>query len=277
MKCWAVTAVLKDITFGQYLPTGSFLHKIDARTKILLLIFWIVLAFCARNFVAMAVCATAVIILMLLSKIPLKMYLRNIKAIWVVILFTTVVNAVAVSSGRVLVSFWIITITTGGLIRAAFMSLRIIMLILLSAVFSYSTKPTEITDAIESLLSPLRVFGLREAVHVLAMTMTIALRFIPTLIDETDKIMSAQKARGADIDSGSIIKRVKSMVTILIPLLLSSVRRAYELAEAMECRCYNGAAGRTKYKSAHIGVRDAVSALFSAAILGCVITVNILV
>ncbi len=252
--------MLRDITLGQYVPTASFLHKADARTKILLLIVWIVILFLSGNFYGLAFCAVCVVALMAVSRVPLRMYLRNVKAVWFVIALTSVINALSVRSGRELFSFWVIHVTVGGLERALFMSARIILLILLSAMFTYSTKPTEITDAIESLLAPLRIFGLREAVHVLAMTMTIALRFIPTLIDETNKITSAQKARGADIDSGSIIKRVKAMLPILIPLLLSSVRRAYELAEAMESRCYNGGAGRTKYKRAALGWRDAVCA-----------------
>ncbi len=266
--------MLKDITFGQYFPTNSFLHKTDARTKILLLIFWIVVLFVAGNFYALGLCVALTLLLMLVSKIPIKMYLRNIKAIWLVIVFTSIVNAIYVSSGKILLSFWIITITTGGISRAVFMSLRIITLILISAMFSYTTKPTEITDAIESLLSPLRLLGLKEAVHVLAMTMTIALRFIPTLIDETNKIMSAQKARGADFENGSLIQRIKAMLPILIPLLISSVRRAYELAEAMESRCYNGAEGRTKFKTPKLGVRDAVSALFSIISLVAIILIN---
>lgn len=266
--------MLKDITFGQYFPTGSFVHKTDARTKILLLILWIVILFTAGNFYALGLCLLWVCLLMIVSKIPLKMYLRNIKAVWLVVLFTSIINALYVHSGKILVSFWIITVTTGGISRAVFMSTRIVLLILLSAMFSYTTKPTEITDAIESLLSPLRIFGLKEGVHILAMTMTIALRFIPTLIDETNKIMSAQKARGADFESGSLMQRIKAMLPILIPLLISSVRRAYELAEAMESRCYNGAEGRTKFKTPKLGYRDTGSALFSILSLISVIVIN---
>lgn len=266
--------MLNDITFGQYLPTHSFLHKMDARTKILLLILWIVILFLAGNFYALGLCTAMVVFFMGLSRIPFKMYLRNIKAVWLVIVFTSIVNAVYVHTGRVLFSFWIITVTTDGVSRAVFMSLRIILLILFSAMFSYTTKPTEMTDAIESLLSPLRIFGLKEGVHVLAMTMMIALRFIPTLIDETNKIMSAQKARGADFESGSLIRRIKAMLPILIPLLISSVRRAYELAEAMESRCYNGAEGRTKFKTPKLGARDAVGAAVCVLALASVILIN---
>ncbi len=266
--------MLKDITFGQYLPTNSFLHKADARTKILLLIAWIVILFLAGNFYALGICGLLVFFLILVSKIPVKMYLRNIKSIWLIIVFTSVVNAFYIHTGKVLFSFWIITVTTGGISRAAFMSVRIVLLILLSAMFSYTTKPTEITDAIESLLSPLRIFGLKEAVHILAMTMTIALRFIPTLIEETNKIMSAQKARGADFESGSLIQRIKALLPILIPLLISSVRRAYELAEAMESRCYNGAEGRTKFKTPKLSVIDFFCVFFSAFSLTTIILIN---
>lgn len=268
--------MLKDITFGQYFPTGSFLHKCDARTKILSLIFWIVILFTAGNFYGLILTAALVMIFAAVSKIPLRMYLKNVKAVWTVILFTSVINALYIKSGRELFRlFGSVSVTTGGIERAVFMSVRIILLILISAMFTYTTKPTEITDSIESLLSPLNVFGLREAVHILAMTMTIALRFIPTLIDETEKIMNAQKARGSDFESGSFINRIKSMLPILIPLLVSSVRRAYELAEAMESRCYNGSKGRTKYKISKFGTRDLICAVTDIFALASVIVLNI--
>ena len=238
--------MMSDITFGQFVDTNSFLHKLDPRTKLLSLIAYIVFVFVAGNFLSLGLLAVLLLACIFVSKIPLKMYFKNIKAILPIIIITALLNVFYTDGGRVLIDWWIFTITTNGVYRAVFMALRIILLILSSAVLSYSTSPTSLTGAIESLLKPLQYIGLGNAVHTMAMTMTIALRFIPTLIEETNKIMNAQKARGANLDSGNIIKRVKALLPILIPLLISSVRRAYELAEAMECRCYNGGKGRTK-------------------------------
>jgi energy-coupling factor transport system permease protein len=166
-------------------------------------------------------------------------------------------------------------IYSGGLLRAAFTAIRVILLILASSALTYTTTPNDLTDAIERLLSPLKVIGLGSAVHTMSMMMTIALRFIPTLIEETDKIMSAQKARGADLDSGGIIKKVKALLPILIPLLISAVRRAYELAEAMECRCYNGGVGRTRMKQLHLNLRDYLAFGLFTLFLAYIIVANI--
>lgn len=261
--------MISDITFGQFIDTGSFIHKCDPRSKLLLLIAYIVFIFIADTFAGLLVLTLLLIIAMFVSKIPFSMYLKNIKTILPVIVITALLNVFYTSGGKSLFDWKFIHITTGGIERAVFMSLRIILLILASAVLSYTTSPTSLTAAIESLLSPLKLIGLTNAVHTVAMTMTIALRFIPTLIEETDKIMNAQKARGADLESGGIIKRIKALLPILIPLLISSVRRAYELAEAMECRCYNGGKGRTKYKIMKLGIKDgillAVVAVFCTA------------
>ena len=240
--------MLKDITFGQYYESGSVLHKTDARVKIVLMILFIVLIFVSGNFFALSFATLAVIVVLLASKVPFKMYLKNLKAILPVLIFTALINVFYSQTGKVLLDFWKITITTGGVYRSVFMSLRIILLIFISSVLTYTTTPNDLTDGIESLLSPLKYIGLKNAVHTLAMMMTIALRFIPTLIEEAEKIMNAQKARGADLESGGLIQRVKALIPILIPLLISSVRRASELAEAMECRCYNGGEGKTRMK-----------------------------
>jgi energy-coupling factor transport system permease protein len=210
-----------------------------------------------------------------MSKIPLKMYLKNIKAILPIIVLTALLNMFYTADGNVIFNWWIITLTVGGITRALFMALRIILLILASAVLSYTTSPTSLTGAIESLLKPLSVIGLKNAVHTMAMTMTIALRFIPTLIEETGKIMNAQKARGADLESGNLIKKIKALLPILIPLLISSVRRAYELAEAMECRCYNGGEGRTKYRVMKYSKRDFVTLVLTCLVLAGLILLNI--
>lgn len=267
--------MIKDITFGQYFPGNSVIHRVDPRMKIILLIFCIVFIFVAGNFFSLGLMALLTAALMVLSRVPFSMFMKNIKAILFIIILTSVLNALYVETGEVLVHFWIIRITADGVKRAVFTSLRIVILILSSSLLTYTTTPTELTDAIERLLKPLRFVGLAEAVHVMAMMITIALRFIPTLIEETDKIMSAQKARGADLESGSIIRRVKALVPILVPLLISSVRRAYELAEAMECRCYSGGRGRQRMKQLRLSRHDFVCAAFMGTCFTGVILLNI--
>lgn len=267
--------MMSDITFGQFIDTNSVLHKLDPRTKLLSLIAFIVFIFVAGNFISLGLLAVLLFACIFTSKIPLKMYLKNLKAILPIIIITALLNVFYTDGGEVLIDWWIFTVTTGGVYRAIFMAVRIILLILSSAVLSYSTSPTSLTGAIESLLKPLKLIGLGNAVHTMAMTMTIALRFIPTLIEETEKIMNAQKARGANLDSGNILKRVKALLPILIPLLISSVRRAYELAEAMECRCYNGGEGRTKYRLMKYNVIDVTAGVILIAVFAGVILINI--
>ncbi len=267
--------MLKDITFGQYYESNSVVHKCDPRVKILIMIAFIVLIFVSFNFFSLLFSALAVFTVLLLSKVPIKLFLKNLKAIWVVLAFTAIINLFYSSSGEVLLTFWKIQITTGGLYRAFFMALRIILLIFISSVLTYSTTPNSLTDAIESLLSPLKYIGLKNAVHTFAMMMTIALRFIPTLIEEAEKIMNAQKARGADLENGSLVERVKALIPILIPLLISSVRRAYELAEAMECRCYNGGEGKTRMKQLKMSVTDAFAGVFAVIFGISVVLLNV--
>ncbi len=267
--------MISDITFGQFINTGSIIHKLDPRTKLLLLVSLIVFLFVSSNFLGLALLSVLIFTSMLLSKIGITMYLKNIKSILLIVILTAILNIFYTKGGTTLVDWWIFTITTDGISRAAFMAFRIILLILSSAILSYTTSPTSLTGAIESLLKPLKFIGLSNAVHTMAMVMTIALRFIPTLIEETQKIMNAQKARGADMESGSIIKRVKALLPILIPLLISSIRRAYELAEAMECRCYNGGVGRTKYKIMRYSYRDVIVAVISIVFFAAVILLNI--
>ena len=266
---------MSNVTFGQFIDTNSFVHKLDPRAKLLFLIAFIVFIFIAGNFISLGLLCLLLVTSMIASRIPVKMYLKNIKAIIPIILITALLNVFYTSGGKVLVDWWIFTITTDGIYRASFMALRIVLLILSSAVLSYSTSPTSLTGAIESLLSPLKFIGLGGAVHTMAMTMTIALRFIPTLIEETQKIMNAQKARGADLDSGNLVKKVKALLPILIPLLISSVRRAYELAEAMECRCYNGGKGRTKFRVMKYSARDLVVAIGLCAIFAVSVLINV--
>ncbi len=249
--------MLKDITFGQYFDTKSPIHKADPRVKMVLLILIIVFIFLAKNFFSLMLSLVFVFSVILVSKVNLKMYFKNLKAILPIIIFTTLINMFYGSQeSEVLISFWKLSITYDGLYRAFFMSMRIVLLIMVSSSLTYTTTPNDLTDAIEHLLSPLKFIGLKNAVHTLALMMTIALRFIPTLVEEAEKIMNAQKARGADLENGNLKERIKALIPILIPLLISSVRRAYELAEAMECRCYNGGEGKTRMKQLKVSQVD---------------------
>ena len=269
--------MLNDITFGQYFPAKSVIHKIDPRAKIVMLIaVMTVLLFFASNFYALFACLAFAIFVIALSKIPFLMYLKNLKAILPIIIFTAIINSLYVKTGQVIFDKWIIQITTGGLSKAAFMSLRVCLLILLSSVLTYTVTPNDLTEALERLCSPLRFIGLGSAVHIIAMMMTIALRFIPILIEETNKIMNAQRSRGADLESGSIIARIKALIPILIPLFVMSVRRSYELAEAMECRCYNGGVGRQRMKQMKLGIKDYIAFFVVILFIAAIIVLNIL-
>ena len=238
--------MLKDITLGQYFPGNSPVHRLDPRTKLIFLVVYIVALFTAVSWLSYAVMFAFLASAIAISRIPLKSLVRGMKPLVLILVFTGVLNVFFTPGETKLVSFWVITITLEGLVRAFFMMLRILMLITGTFLLTYTTSPISLTDGLESLLGPLKV--LRMPVHELAMMMCIALRFIPTLIEETDKIMSAQKARGADFESGNLMNRVKALVPILVPLFISAFRRADELATAMECRCYQGGDGRTKMK-----------------------------
>ncbi len=238
--------MLKDITLGQYFPGNSVIHRLDPRTKIVILVAYIVALFMAANWISYAVCFAFLTVCIAVSSIPVKVIVRGMKPLVVILVFTGVLNLFFSGGETVLVSFWIITITLEGVIRAIFMVTRILMLITATFLLTYTTSPIALTDGLESLLIPLK--KLRVPVHELSMMMCIALRFIPTLIEETDKIMAAQKARGADFETGKLMERVKALIPILVPLFISAFRRADELATAMECRCYHGGDGRTKMK-----------------------------
>lgn len=268
--------MLKDITFGQYYDSNSYVHKLDPRAKLVLLIVIIILIFISKNALALGLVALFIIISILFSKVSFKMYLKNLKAILPILIFTFIINLFYNTSGDVIFSIFKLSITTGSLCRALFMSSRIVLLIISSAELTYTTTPNDLTDAIEKMLSPLKIFKLQNAVHTIAMMMTIALRFIPTLIEETQKIMSAQKARGADLENGKLIERIKALIPILIPLLISSVRRAYELADAMECRCYNGGIGRVRMKQLKLSKKDYTSFIIALLFMFFVIISNII-
>ena len=212
---------------------------------------------------------------MIFSKIPVKMYLKTLKSIWFFIILTAVLNIFFIRTGNVVLEFWKISIFDDGLKKAVFIAVRIVLLLIVSSALTYTTTPTSLADAIESLLKPLTKIGINT--HTFAMMMTIALRFIPTLIEETGKIMNAQKARGASMEDGSIIKRIKAVIPILIPLLASSIRRATELADAMECRCYNGGSNRTRLNVMKSSTRDYVALLLFVLILTGVILLNIFI
>ncbi|MCI8719537.1 MAG: energy-coupling factor transporter transmembrane protein EcfT [Oscillospiraceae bacterium] len=260
--------MLKDITLGQYFPGNSLAHHLDPRTKILLTVLYIVALFCAKWFVSYALAAVLLIAGIMVSGVALRALVRGLKPILFIICFTAVLN-LFYTPGEIWVSFWIFKITKEGIFTAFFMILRITMLIMGTFLLTYTTSPIALTDGLETLLGPLK--KIRVPVHELAMIMSIALRFIPTLIEETDKIMSAQKARGADFESGNLLQRARALVPILVPLFISAFRRADELAVAMECRCYHGDAGRTKLHVLHYQMRDYLVLLAYGAILAGVL------
>lgn len=238
--------MLKDITLGQYFPGQSVIHRLDPRTKLIMLVVYIVALFLAESWVSYGLMLVFLVTVIWLSTIPLKSILRGMKPLVMILIFTGVLNLFFTQEGEVIFHFWILTVTTGGLTRAVMMMSRILMLITGTFLLTYTTSPIALTDGLESLMKPLNKIGV--PVHELSMMMCIALRFIPTLIEETDKIMCAQKARGADFETGSLMERAKALIPILVPLFISAFRRADELATAMECRCYQGGEGRTKMK-----------------------------
>lgn len=266
--------MLKDITIGQYFPGTSPVHRMDPRAKIIFMALYIIVLFLAGNLQAMAVSILFILLGYAVSGIPLKMVLKSIKPVLVLIVFTGVLNMFFVTGegASVVFSWKFITITDKGIFYAVVMAVRIICLIAGTTLLTYTTSPIVLTDGIERLMEPLRV--LHVPVHEIAMMMTIALRFIPTLIEETDKIMSAQKARGADFESGGLMDKARSLVPILIPLFVSSFRRADELALAMECRCYHGGSGRTRMRQLKLTGVDYAGFAFCILTVAAVLVVN---
>ena len=264
--------MLKDITLGQYFPGQSVIHRLDPRTKLTMLVVYIVALFLAEGWVSYGLVFVFLAVVIRLSTIPLKSILRGMKPLVMILIFTGVLNLFFTQDGEVLVKFWVLTVTSGGLSRALMMMARILMLISGTFLLTYTTSPIALTDGLEALMSPLKKVGV--PVHELSMMMCIALRFIPTLIEETDKIMSAQKARGADFESGSLTDRAKALIPILVPLFISAFRRADELATAMECRCYQGGEGRTKMKQLHYHREDFLSYCAGAVLLVAVIVLK---
>ena len=238
--------MISDITLGQFFPGRSPIHRLDPRTKIILAALFIVAVFVANNPISFLLLLATTVILIAISRISFKVILKSIKPIVFILIFTAILNILMTKgAGEPLLSFWIISIYTEGIARAVMMALRVIILIVGSSILlTYTTSPISLTDGLESLLSPLKVVKL--PVHTFAMMMSIALRFIPTLVEETEKIMNAQKSRGADFTTGSLAQRAKALIPLLVPLFVSSFKRAEELATAMECRCYRGDKNRTK-------------------------------
>lgn len=264
--------MIKDITIGQYFPGHSLVHKLDPRLKLVLTFVYILFIFFCKNFVALGVMVLYLALTVLLSKISLKMLRKSLKPIVIIVLITAFLQIFYNKDGTVLLELGKFQLTTGGIYMAVFTTIRIVALVAASSMLTYTTSPTLLTDAIERLFSPLKVLKIN--VHSIAMMMTIALRFIPTLIDEVDKIMSAQKARGAELDTGNLIQRGKALVPVFIPLFVNAFTRAYDLAFAMECRCYRGGEGRTRLRVMKLQVRDYLTCVFTAVCMAGVLVAN---
>lgn len=263
--------MVRDITIGQYYPAESRIHRLDPRVKIVCTLLFLVSLFIQNSFLGYAIAAVFMITVVKMSKVPFKFIVKGLKPVVILLAFTVVMNLFLTGGGETLVHFWIFTITENGLRSSVFMAVRLMFLVAGSSIMTFTTTPNGLTDGIENLLHPLNRFHV--PVHEIAMTMSIALRFIPILLEETDKIMKAQIARGADFESGNIIQRAKAMIPILVPLFVSAFRRANDLAMAMEARCYHGGDGRTKMKPLRYRAADrtayAVSILYIVAVFVC--------
>ncbi len=264
---------MRDVAFGQYYPGNSFVHKCDPRTKILFLIVYIVAVFVSKSFYALGACAALFLLVAACSGVPFKSLLKSVKAVLFLLLFMTVLNLFFHRGETILWKWRFIKISKEGIFYTVFLAARLFLLVLSSSLLTLTTTPVSLADGIESLLSPLKL--VRFPVHELALIMSIALRFIPILTDETGRIMNAQKARGADFESGGLIKRIKAVLPILIPLLISAFRRADELGEAMDARCYSGSKVRTKYKKLTFSWRDLLAGIVCTGLLTGVILLRI--
>lgn len=268
---WGCCVVLKDITLGQYFPGNSFIHRLDAMIKLILSAVYLVIIFLIKNFYGYGLLAAFTLFTIIISTVPLKFVLKGIKPLLWFIIFTAILN-LFMTGGTVIWQFGFLKLTKEGISFAVFMILRIVFLVLGTSLLTYTTSPIALTDGIERLLTPFGKMGL--PTHELAMMMSIALRFIPTLLEETDKIMKAQMARGADFQSGNLIKRAKALIPLLVPLFISAFRRADELAIAMECRCYRGGKNRTRLNESKIGYPDIIACVFVLLFALAIISVN---
>jgi len=260
--------LIRDITLGQYYPGDSWVHRLDARTKIIATLLYLIELFVVNNFYGFIITTVALFAVIAVSKVPLKFIFRGLSAVFLIIAFTFLLNLFMVD-GRVLWHWKFLTITYEGVLRAFFMAIRLVLIIIGSSIMTLTTKPIELTDGLEKLLSPFSKIGLPS--HEIALMMTIALRFIPTLMEETDKIIKAQQARGADFESGNLFQRAKSLIPILVPLFVSSFRIAQDLALAMEARCYHGGSGRTRMNEIRFDRGDAVAAVLMVLFLAVII------
>jgi len=265
-------AMISDITLGQYYRADSVLHRLDARAKTVLTFFVITATFFCRSFASLGLTAAFTVFLVVLSSVPTRMVVRSVRPLLWVLLFTGIMNLFYQRGGEVLIEFSFITITTQGIYVAIFMFVRILCLVMAGSLLTYTTTPTQLTDALERLLSPLR--HIKVPVHTFAMMMTLALRFIPVLLEEIGRIMNAQKARGAEWETGGLLKRAKALIPIFVPLLVSAFRRAYDLALAMECRCYTGGQGRTRMNRSRFALRDGIALIVFAAFVAGVFLLN---
>lgn len=266
--------MIRDITLGQYYASDSMIHRLDPRTKIIATLLFIVELFLVNSFVGFFVCGIALFIVVAMSKVPLSFILRGLKPIFLILAFTFLLNIFMVD-GEVIWSWRFLKITVEGVYRAVFMGIRLVLLIIASSLLTLTTKPIELTDGLEKLMWPLGKLGL--PTHEIAMMMSIALRFIPTLLQETDKIMKAQQARGADFETGNLIQRAKALIPILIPLFISAFHIASDLAMAMEARCYRGGKGRTRMNAIHFGRNDLIAVIFIVILLAAVIICRIFI
>ncbi|SMC28705.1 energy-coupling factor transport system permease protein [Clostridium acidisoli DSM 12555] len=264
--------MLKDITIGQYIPGDSFVHKLDPRVKIILSLLYIIDLFLINQYVGyiFVIAFTAAIIIV--SKIQLRYIYNGLKPIFILLIITALMNILMTPGNNLIFSYGVIKIYKEGLNLAGFMMLRLVFLIVGTSLLTLTTSPIELTDGLEKLMNPLKKIGV--PAHELAMMMTIALRFIPTLIDETDKIMKAQMARGADFESGNLVQRAKSLIPVLVPLFISSFRRADELAMAMEARCYRGGDGRTRMKILKLKYRDGIATFITLLLIASSVAVR---
>ena len=264
--------MLKDITLGQYFPGNTVVHRLDPRTKLILTLAYITALFMASGLLAYALMLIVLVACLSVSKIKPKAVIRGLRPVLIIIAFTVILNIFFIRGGTVLFEYRFIVITREGLSYAVFMALRLVMLIIGTFQLTYTTSPIALTDGLETILNPLKKIKL--PIHELAMMMSIALRMIPTLIEETDKIMSAQKSRGADFETGGLIKRAKAIVPLIIPLFVSAFRRSEELAVAMESRCYHGGEGRTRMKVLKMAQSDIIALLCGAVVITAVVLLN---
>lgn len=267
-----MASLIKDITLGQFFPGDSFVHKLDPRTKIILTIAYMVALFCANNIISLIFVGAFMVVINFVSKIPINTVFKSLKPVIPIVLLTSVINAFYIQ-GRPIFTFYFMTMTYEGVRLAVFVAVRLVFLIVGTSMMTYTTSPISLSDGLEELIKPLKV--IKVPVHELSMMMSIALRFIPTLIEETDKIISAQKARGADFETGNLVKRIKALLPILIPLFVSAFRRAEELSLAMECRCYHGGEGRTRLKKLKFLSMDYVSFGVFVLLFAVLIALNI--